>query len=373
MFIVGEASGDAHAARVVSALKAQDPTLSISGVGGEKLRQAGMTVDIDFSELAVMGLVEVLKQYRHLKGIYQRVVQLLHDKKPNLLCLVDYPGFNLKLAKDAKRLGIPIVYYISPKVWAWRPNRVKIIQRYVDKMLVLFPFEVPIYQQAAVPVSCVGHPLVDAVKRTQTLSQAKEQLGLNRHPVIGLFPGSRQHEIASLLPLFIDAAEKIALQRPDVQFVIPVAPGIKQQQIETILARTSLPIEVCHDQFYQVASACDAVVAASGTVTLELALLNVPHFICYRVSAITYYIMRVLIRIPYVGLCNIVTNDRLITEVLQTELTANRIEKELLNQIADPDSHKMAAIIGKKVRAALGQSGGACRAAEEIKALLHGE
>jgi len=168
LIIAGEASGEMHAARMISALKLKLPEVAVSGIGGENMRAAGVEILVDFSELAVMGLVEVLKQYRQLKAVLKQMEQRLKEQRPDLLILVDYPGFNLRLAKKAKKLGIPVLYYISPKVWAWRAGRVKTIKRVVDYMAVLFPFEVPIYEKAGVPVSCVGHPLVDAVHQTMT-------------------------------------------------------------------------------------------------------------------------------------------------------------------------------------------------------------
>lgn len=371
MVVVGEASGDAHAARVVTALKQRAPALNISGIGGDKLRAAGMDVTIDFSELAVMGLVEVLKKYRHLKSVFNQMVELLKNQRPDLLILVDYPGFNLKLAKQAKKLGIPVVYYISPKVWAWRKGRVKTIQRVVDKMLVLFPFEVPIYEQAGVPVNCVGHPLVDAVKRTLTTQQAKEKLGLQQdNKVIGLFPGSRRSEVDILLPLMIQAAERIHQQYPESQIVVPLAPGLSRDTLGPVLAASPLPIQLIDSDFYELTSACDAIVAASGTVTLEIALLGVPHFICYRVSPVTYKIMRRLVRIPYVGLCNIVTGKALITEVLQDDVTVERLEEELRDRLTRPDQQAVAEDIRQQVLSALGPSGGADNAAHQIIAML---
>jgi lipid-A-disaccharide synthase len=371
MVVVGEASGDAHAARVVTALKQRAPELNISGIGGDKLRTAGMNVTIDFSELAVMGLVEVLKKYRHLKGVFNQMVALLKNQQPDLLILVDYPGFNLKLAKEAKKLGIPVAYYISPKVWAWRKGRVKTIQRVVGRMLVLFPFEVPIYEQAGVPVNCVGHPLVDAVKRTLTTRQAKEKVGLEQDKkVIGLFPGSRRSEVEVLLPLMIKAAERVQQQYPDSQIVVPLAPGLSRDTLIPILASSRIPIQVIESDFYELTSACDAVVACSGTVTLEIALLGVPHFICYRVSPATYKIMRRLVRIPHVGLCNIVTGKALVTEVLQDDVTAPRLEEELLDRLTRPDQQAVAEEIRQQVLSALGPSGGADNAAQQIIAML---
>ena len=372
VFIVtGEASGEAHAARVINALNQLSPDIKLSGIGGDKLRAEGVDIVVDFSELAVMGLVEVLKRYREIKAIFNRVVALLKQQRPDLLVLVDYPGFNLKLAKEAKKLGIPVLYYISPKVWAWRKGRVKTIKKVVDHMAVLFPFEVPIYQEQQISVSCVGHPLVDAVVRNFSTEEAKRSLNIDpEQKVLGLFPGSRRSEVDVLLPLMIKAAERLVAKHADIEVVLPLAPGLNTSVIDTILAETQLPIKVVSEDFYDLTSACDAIVAASGTVTLEVALLGVPHFIIYRVSPLTYKILRRLVKIPYVGLCNIVTGKGLVTELLQDDVTVEHIEQELLDRLERVDSKQVAEEVRQKVLTALGPSGGAKNAAQQIITML---
>ena len=370
--IVGEASGDAHAARMITELKLLAPQVNVKGIGGDKMRTAGADIVVDFSELAVMGLVEVLKRYRQIKKIFNQMVELLKTDRPDLLVLVDYPGFNLKLAKEAKKLGIPVLYYISPKVWAWRAGRVKTIKKVVDHMAVLFPFEVPIYQDAGVPVTCVGHPLVDAVNRTLTTEQAKAKLGIDpKHQVIGLFPGSRRSEVEALLPIMIEAAERIHQRDKDIVVVLPLALGLKMSILSPLLANTELPIQVIDDDFYELTSACDAIVAASGTVTLEIALLAVPHFITYRVAPITYQVFSRLVKIPYFGLCNIVTNQNVVLELLQDDVTKERLDKELTQFLTEPDSKIKAEDIRQQVLTALGPAGGAKNAAQQVIEMLN--
>lgn len=369
--ITGEASGDAHAGRLITELKLLRPDISVRGIGGDNMRNAGAEIMVDFSELAVMGLIEVLKRYRHIKSIFNQLVAELKANKPDLLVLVDYPGFNLKLAKQAKKLGIPVMYYISPKVWAWRAGRVKTIKRYVDKMVVLFPFEEPIYENAGVPVICAGHPLVDAVKNTLSSKQAKIKVGLklNRR-VIGLFPGSRRSEIENLLPVMLKAAELIQQRNKNVDIVLPLAPGIDETYLNSILSKSAVPVKVVNDKFYELTAACDAIVAASGTVTLEIALLGVPHFIAYRVSPISYRILSRLVKIPYVGLCNIVTGKPIILELLQDDVTPERLHEELTILLLEQNSKVKAEHIRKQVLTALGPSGGARNAAHEITSML---
>lgn len=371
MIIAGEASGDAHAGRMIAELAKLDPEIRVTGIGGNTMREAGAEIIVDFSELAVMGLVEVLKRYRGIKKIFNQLVTRLKVEKPDLLVLVDYPGFNLKLAKQAKKLGIPVLYYISPKVWAWRAGRVKSIKQSVDHMAVLFPFEVPIYQDAGVPVTCVGHPLVDAVQKKLTTKQAKIKMGfkLNRR-VLGLFPGSRRSEVEALLPVMLDAAERVQRKQSNVDVVLPLSPGLDSSFINDILKKSDVSVQVVEGDFYQLTSSCDAIVAASGTVTLEIALLGVPHFITYRVSPLTYRILKRLVRIPYVGLCNIVTGKPAVMELLQDEVTAERLDKELVARLTNTDSKDNAEDVRQQVSSALGPSGGAHNAASLVLSML---
>lgn len=369
--IAGEASSDAHVARMLTELTLLAPNYNVKGIGGDKMRGAGAETFVDLSELAVMGLIEVIKRYRSLKKIFNRTVDLLKEEHPDLLILVDYPGFNLKLAKKANALGIKVLYYISPKVWAWRAGRVKTIKQYVDHMAVLFPFEVAIYQDAGVPVTCVGHPLVDAVKKELTTEQAKTKLAINSNQqLVGLFPGSRRSEVEVLLPIMIEAAERISQKITNLNVVVPLATGLDRKIVAPILAKSTLDIKLVEDDFYQLISACDAVVAASGTVTLEIALLGVPHFISYRVSPLSYAILSRFVKIPYVGLCNIVTGENVILELLQNEVTAKRFENELMLLLTSKQSKQQAESLRQQVLSALGSSGGAHNAAKLVVALL---
>ena len=372
IFIVaGEASGEAHAARLVTALKQHAPNLYIGGIGGDAMRAAGADIVQDFADLAVMGLFEVLKSYPRIKSIFNQTVSRLQRERPDLLILVDYPGFNLKLAKQAKKLGIPVLYYISPKVWAWRAGRVQQIQKTVDHMAVLFPFEVPIYQEANVPVTCVGHPLVDAVHSDLEAAAAKSKFKLDpQHRVIGLFPGSRRSEIAALLPVMLAAAERIQHRHFDVSVVLPLAPGIEIDYIRQFTEQSRLPVQVVQGDFYHLIKACDAIVAASGTVTLEIALLGTPHLIVYKVSPWSYRILKRLVKIPYVGLCNIVTGEPLITELLQDDVTEVRLDQVLTDLLTHPQSRQRAEKVQQQVRQALGPAGGADNAAKLVLQLI---
>jgi lipid-A-disaccharide synthase len=371
MVIAGEASGDAHAGRMLAELKQLAPHIEISGIGGQTMRDAGAEIFTDFSELAVMGLVEVLKRYRKIKTIFNEVVKRLKQERPDLLIVVDYPGFNLKLAKKAKQLGIPVLYYISPKVWAWRKGRIKTIKQVVSHMAVLFPFEKVMYDEAGIVATCVGHPLVDAVNSTQTQEQAKRQFGLSsEHKVIGLFPGSRRNEIDALLPVMIHSAEALVEKYPGLQVVLPMAPGLNQAHLKQYIDQSVLSIRLVEGDFYDLTRACDAIVAASGTVTLEIALLGVPHFITYRVAPMTYRILKRLVQIPFVGLCNIVTGKPVVLELLQDDVTKERLANELELRLFESKSKADAEQVRQEVLNALGPAGGAHNAAKLVLSFL---
>jgi len=372
IFIVaGEASGEAHAARVATALKQQRPTVYISGIGGDAMRSAGVDIVHDFAELAVMGLVEVIKRYPVIKSIYNQTVKRLRREPPDLLILVDYPGFNLKLAKKARQLGIPVLYYISPKVWAWRPGRIQQIKKTVDHIAVLFPFEETLYQQAEVPVTCVGHPLAEVVHSALTPTQAKEKFGLSTsRRVIGVFPGSRRSEISALLPLMLSAVERIENRHFPVEVVIPLAPGIDETMLTDITQHSALKIHIIKDDFYDVIKSCDAIVAASGTVTLEIALSGVPHLIAYKVAPLSYYILKKLVKIPYVGLCNIVTGKNVVTELIQEQATTVRVEQVIMDFLTHPQRLQKAENVRQQVLEALGPPGAAANTAQLIIKLL---
>ncbi len=370
MVIAGEASGEARAARLIEEIRKQHPQTSFFGIGGERMRVAGVDTLVDCREMAVLGLIEVLRHYRRIKGVLEHMRELLRSERPDLLVLVDYSGFNLRLAPTAKELGIPVLYYISPQVWAWRKKRIYKIRDVVDQMVVAFPFEVPLYEKAGVPVQYVGHPLLDEVHCDLDRDTALREFGLDpKQPSIGLFPGSRRNELQRLLPTLLDAAERIHAERPEIQFLLPQASTLDRSEIDTLLARHSLPITVVENRFYDVTRACDAIVTASGTATLEIALLGVPLVVVYRISSLSYHIIRRMVRLKHIAMCNIVAGEEIAKELLQSEVTAERISDELM-RLLDPEIHAETKARLSKVRETLGEPGGAARAAKIAARML---
>lgn len=370
MVIAGEASGEARAARLVEELAKKDPSLSFFGIGGTRMRAAGVDTLVDSRDMAVLGLVEILKHYRFIKGVLERMRRLLSERRPDLLILVDYSGFNLRLAPAAKALGIPVFYYISPQVWAWRRKRIYKIKEVVDQMAVVFPFEVPLYQEAGVPVRYVGHPLVDEVGSELTRDEALREFGLAPEgPVVGLFPGSRRSELQRLLPTLLDAAERVRAKRPETRFLIPLASTLEREEVDMGLEGRDLPVTIVPERFYDVIRGCDAIATASGTATLEVALMGVPLVVVYRVSGLSFRIMRRLIKLKHVAMCNIVAGKEVARELLQDDATAESISDELLH-LLDRNVRDEAQAQLHQVREALGKPGGAERAASLALDLL---
>ncbi|GAK61155.1 lipid-A-disaccharide synthase [Candidatus Vecturithrix granuli] len=369
LIVAGEASGDLHGAHLVRALKQQSPQLEICGVGGSHLTTEGVTLLGSSDELAVVGVFEVVKKLKTVWRVYKQLSRYLNEHRPDVLILIDYPEFNLRLARVAHRLGLPIVYYISPQVWAWRSNRVKLIRRLVTKMIVIFPFEQAFYKSHGVDVEWVGHPLVESVRPSQSKDVFCRQHELNpTQPIIGLLPGSRESEVERLLPMMLEAAQRIYAQKPEVQFVLPLAASLEQ----SALFQTALPsfVRLVRQQTYDAIHAADLVVTASGTVTVETAILETPMIITYIVSPLTYWLGRLFINVPFIGMVNLIANKQIVKELIQTQVTSEAIAQEVLTLLEHPEQLEIIRQDLRVVRQKLGETGAAERAAAVILDVL---
>ena len=334
--IAGETSGDQHGAKLVRAMQTKYPALFFCGVGGEALRQAGVRILMDASELTVVGITEVISKIPSiLKGI-GTLKKLLKSLRPDLLILIDFPDFNLHIAGVAKKLGIPVLYYISPQIWAWRRGRVKRIGRIVDHMAVLLPFEEQVYQEHNVPVTFVGHPLLDAHLPS---TEPKPKTGAEERFSIGLVPGSREIEITRHLPVMLDAADILKERLKHVKFIISRAASIGREKIETIIAgnRHWKDVEIVSNGVEKVFERCHAIIAASGTVTLQAAIYGTPMVIIYKVSPLSYWLGRALIRVSSIGLVNLVAGKQIVPELIQDEASAGNIASALEHMLNDTD------------------------------------
>lgn len=371
MLLAGEASGDAHAAEVVHELNKMNSNIHFSGMGSREMKQAGVDVFFDSSSIAVMGIVEVLKRWGTIKQAMELVKSQIDTTRPDLLVLVDYPEFNLKMARHAKALGIKVLFYISPQVWAWRPKRIHKIGQSIDHMAVLFNFETEYYEKAGIPVTFVGHPLVDKVKTSVELEGERQRLGKSADKrVIGLFPGSRQSEISRLLPMMLETAKKMQQQDNRLIFVLPVAFNLDMDSIKTQCDDSGVDIILTQGDIYDVIANCDVIVSCSGTVTLEIALLGVPLCVIYKMSWLSYQIMSRLVTIEHISLVNIVGREPIVKELLQNDASAGNISDELF-QLLDNAQYREKVKQGlARVKQNLGQGEGSKKMAELVLRFL---
>lgn len=339
VIIAGEESGDVLAGQLVSQLQQRYPGCHITGIGGSHMQAAGVTLISDLARYGVTGITEVLKHFKAIRKAFQDIKAHLSQVKPDLLILVDYPGFNLRLAKFAKQhLGLKIVYYISPQIWAWKANRIHTIKQCVDHMAVVLPFEKSIYQKAGVPVSFVGHPLVDKIQPYLNSYDYKIALGLpEQKKIIALLPGSRKNEIETHMPILRDTANLIHEQYPNTHFVIPIAGTINPQQIKQYFVNATIPITFVAGKAIECMAAADFVYVASGTASLECALLNKPMCIVYKSSFLTYHLGMKFVRVRFLGLCNLLANTMLVPEFLQYDCNAEELARYLQDFSNNPE------------------------------------
>jgi len=322
MIIAGEASGDMHGAHLVEAMLDMHPNLDFFGIGGHRLKEVGVEILVDNARLAVVGVSEALAKLKVLFHALRRAKAELRRRRPDLLIVIDFPDFNLHVAATAKKMGIPVLYYISPQIWAWRTGRIKKIKKVVDHMVVIFPFESDFYGKWNVPVTFVGHPLLDAgtaVKPTDSKIVTPERI------VVGLLPGSRNEEVARLLPTMMDAAEIVSREFPNTLFPIPVASSVDRRLVESVVKKGRAEFVIVTDGPQDVFEQATLLITASGTVTLEAALAGTPMIIVYKVSAMSYWLGKRLIRVKHIGLANLVAGKEIVPELIQDEASAERI------------------------------------------------
>jgi lipid-A-disaccharide synthase len=371
LLVAGEVSGDLHGSHLMEAIQRIAPDIQFFGVGGERLEGTGMKLLYHSQSLSVVGLTEVFLKLGSILKALRGLKKSLDRERPSLVILIDFPDFNLRIAKMAHRRGIPILYYISPQVWAWRPNRIKVIARLVKKMIVLFPFEVPLYEAAGVDVEWVGHPLLDIVKPTLSKEKAIQQFGLDpNRRTVGLLPGSRIREVERLLPPLLGSAYLLQKEIPDLQFIIPLAPGIPKTMLSSRMENISVPVKVVEGFTYDVMNLSELLITASGTATLEGAILGKPMIIIYIVSLPTYWIGRALIRLDHIGLVNLVAEKDIAPELIQKDVNPRRIADEAFRILRDPILSKKMTDSMSEMRQKLGDPGAAQRAAHIAVSLL---
>lgn len=366
MIVTGEASGDMHGANLIKAMRELAPGLRVCGMGGPELLAQGLEPLYDATKLSVVGLVEVFSHLGDIRAALRILEERLRNERPELLVLIDLPDFNLMMAKRAKRLGIPVFYYISPQVWAWRSGRVRKIKKLVDRLAVILPFEQEFYRQRGMQVDFVGHPLLDTVRADMSRDEflRGHDLAPGSRPVIGLLPGSRSREVRTMLPIFLAAARLLEKELGPVTWLVPVAATLDDETLAASgLRDCELEVRAVRGQRYELMAACDAVMAASGTVTLELGILGVPMLVAYRVSRLTHFLGRHLIKVKFASLVNLVAGRQVVPELLQDEATPEKIAQALKSLLVDQESRRRMKEDLRQVVHALGGTGATGRAA----------
>ena len=370
LIVAGEASGDLYGGLLMRALSAGGRAVEFSGAGGPAMEAAGLRRVGDASSMGVTGLTEVLGNLPALWKAYRAARRAIDDpaRRPDLAILIDYPDFNLRLAAHARRARVPVLYFISPQLWAWRPRRILKIAQRVDRMLVILPFEEAMYREAGVPVEFVGHPLLDLVRAGRTRRQTAAVLGLDAaRPIVALLPGSRVNELAAHLPPMVGAAGLLAEEFGDLQFVLPVAPTLSRPAVEAAVrragGRAASSIVLVGQDRYDAVAAADAAAVASGTATLETALLGVPMVIVYRMSRLTFALARRLARVPHIGMANLIAGARVVPELVQGDCTPRTIAAELRRILTEPATAQRMRQALAGVRERLGPPGAIARAA----------
>ena len=370
VIIAGETSGDLHGARVVKAMLVRNDGIAFYGVGGPALQQAGVRIAVDAAQLSVVGLTEVISKLPVILNGLKTVKRLVNRLKPDLLILIDFPDFNLKIAAAAKKLGIPVLYYVSPQIWAWRPGRVKQIAKLVDHMAVILPFEEDFYKKHQVPVTFVGHPLLDDYL-PQRNEASKERN--SEQPVIGLLPGSRESEIFRHMPVMLETAEILQPKLKRVQFLVSHAPAVERKDLEKLVQdhARNVDLEIISDPVQDMFQRCSVVVAASGTVTLQAALHGIPMVIIYKVSPLSFWFGRALVRVNNIGLVNLIAGTEIVPELVQYHASAVRIADTVSDIMADSTRRRRMRQELVKVRDLLGGPGASERVADIALGMLN--
>ena len=373
MISCGEASGDLYAGALTTEIRRLDPGAEVFGLGGERLQQSGARLVADYRGLAVTGLAEALSVLPRSFATYRQLVAAARRERPDVLVVIDFPDFNFRLAAAVRRLGVPVVYYIGPQVWAWRRGRLNAIKRLVTKAIVIFPFEEPIYREAGIPVEFVGHPLIDLARPASSREQFLQELGVDpAAPTVALLPGSRPNELRAILPDLGRAAAAIAAQIPAAQFVVARAPKLADElfrPLDALAGRLARPLRIVEARTNEVLAASDVVLTASGTATVQTAIQGRPMIIVYRLSPLTYRLGRRFVRIDTFGMVNLVAGERIVPELIQDAFTPEAVAGEALSLLRDRERARHTTEALRRVREKLGAPGASRRAAESILAI----
>jgi lipid-A-disaccharide synthase len=367
----GEASGDLHGSNLVKEIKALYPDVEFFGIGGERMKQAGVKIFFDLSSLAYMGLWEVFKHLFRFRNIFNFLINEIKNQKPDLAVLIDYPSFNLRLAKQIHRLDIPVVYYISPQIWAWGKKRIELIRKYVTKMVVFFDFEKDLYEKGGIDVEFAGHPLLDVAKPELTKDEFVKLLDLDASKItVAILPGSRKKEVQHMMRILLDTAEAIYREAPNTQFVIAKYPELPKSLFEPLIKKYDIPVSLIDNRIYDVINISDFAIVKSGTGTLETAVLETPMIIVYRTSFISAFLSKIALRLPYIGMINVIAGKLAIPEFVQYNARPRRMADEILSILKDRRKYSSIKKDLAGIKKKLGEPGGSGRAAKVVADML---
>jgi lipid-A-disaccharide synthase len=371
LFVVGEASGDLHGSSLVKELKKINPDLEFLGIGGDKMKKEGVELVFHIDRLAFMGFFEVLRNLGFIRRVMKTMVSVTEARRPDLAILIDYPGFNLRLAKKVKSLGIPVVYYISPQVWAWGGNRAKKMQGLIDKMIVVFPFEKQIYDKFDVDCEFVGHPLLEVTRSVLSLEDFQRKFDVRKSEVVvGLLPGSRWQEVEKILPIMLESCRLLKTRIKDVKVLLGLAPTIKKERIESLLTQANSQVMIVENLTYDLMKHADLLLIASGSATLECAILGTPFLVLYKTSFWTYLVAKTLINIPNIALANVVAGKRIVPEFIQKKAIPGHIAEEMYEILSDKNRYKAIQNELAKVKEKMGEEGASKKAAQIVARML---
>jgi lipid-A-disaccharide synthase len=370
----GEASGDMHAGRLAEKIKGLRPSLRMLGLGGERMRSAGVELLFHVEQLSFMGFFEVISHLPFMRKVLRTSAQTLRRERPELVILVDYPGFNLRLATEARKLGLKVMYYIGPQIWAWGKSRLERIRRDVDKMVVILPFEEELYRDAGVDCEFVGHPLLEEISFNSDREEFYGHLGIPREKLIlGLLPGSRPQEVKRILPIMLKAAQKVTEKVSQIVPVVGLAPSLRAEIVRPYLRAYGKEVRLLQDGIYDLMSHSHLMMVASGTATLETAIAGTPFVIVYKTSLLTYLLARRMILIPYIGLVNVVAGKKIVPEFVQGRAKAEKISAELLSLLRDRQRYELMKTELEAIRGRLGEPGASLRTAEIATGMIGGQ
>ncbi len=371
LIIAGEASGDLHGSSLIKELKKINSNLEVFGIGGNRMKREGMKLIFHIDKLSFMGFFEVLKNLSLVRRVMRTMVSVTETRRPHLAILIDYPGFNLRFAKRIKKLGIPVVYYISPQVWAWGGNRVKKMKNLIDRMVVIFPFEKDIYKRFNIDCEFVGHPLLEVTRPILSFEDFQRKFDIRKNEVVvGLLPGSRWQEVEKILPIMLESCELLKTRIKNLKVLLGLAPTIKKEDIENLLKATGSQVGLVENLTYDLMKHADLLLIASGSATLECAILGTPFLVLYKTSLWTYLVAKSLISIPNIALANVVAGKRIIPEFIQRQAAPNQIAEEMYEILTDRERYKTIQNELKKVKEKLGDEGASKRAAEIVTQML---